>query len=173
MFENECGTICWLNAVVQLVLCTLNDEDITSQLKRIFQNFKRKSNIKSTQSLRNYLSEFMSDLENGQQDAFDFFVALNSAPETDRESILNPISLFTKNVMTCLNDSSHSSSSYQHDPEFYISINIPKDDETIQNIIENEFHEGTIIDDWRCQICLSQGGVKRKIIEEGLIPILS
>ena len=50
------------------------------------------------------------------------------------------------------------------------SINIPKDDEPIQNVIENEFHEGSIIDDWRCQICQSQGGTKKKIIQEGLMP---
>ena len=27
-----------------------------------------------------------------------------------------------------------------------------------------------MIDDWRCQICHSQGGIKRKIIQEGLMP---
>ena len=51
-----------------------------------------------------------------------------------------------------------------------MTIDIPKDNEPIQDIIEKEFHEGTIIGDWRCQQCLSQGGRRKKIIQEGLMP---
>ena len=72
--------------------------------------------------------------------------------------------------MTCLIDQTHSSSSYQPDPEFYMNINIPKYEEPIQDVIEKEFHEGSLINDWKCQICQSQGGTKRKIVQEGLMP---
>ena len=170
MLENECGTICWLNSVVQLLLIAISDEDINSPLKHIFENLKKSSNLQSTQMIHNYVSEYMLELETGQQDSFDFFVALNRASEMDRESILNPVSIFTKNVMTCLIDPMHTSSSYQPDPEFYISINIPNDNEPIQDIIEREFHEGTLIGDWRCHQCQSQGGMKKKIVQEGLMP---
>ena len=72
--------------------------------------------------------------------------------------------------MTCLIDPTHSSSSYQHDPEFFININIPNDGETVQDKIENEFHEGIPINDWRCQTCQSQGVTKRKLVQDGLMP---
>ena len=169
-FQNECGTICWLNSLVQLLLITINEEDINSYLKSMFKNFNSGSQVKTTQGLRNYLSEYMQELENGQQDPFDFFVGLDLAPYTDKESILNPLSIFTKSVMTCSSDQRHSSSSYQPDPEFYVTINLPKDNETIADIIEREFQEGTLINSWRCSICSSHGGLKRKMIQEGLMP---
>ena len=170
MFENECGTICWLNSMVQLILLTINDEDIHSPLKTIFENYCKSSKVQSTQALRNYISEFMNELETGQQDSFDFIVALNRVSEMDRESIMNPFSIFTKNVMTCLVDQTHSSTSYQPDPEFFININIPNYEEPIQDVIEREFHEGSLIHDWKCQTCQSQGGTKQKIVQEGLMP---
>ena len=170
MFENECGTICWLNSMVQLLLLTINVEDTNSFLRSTFEKFNNMSKLQSTQILRNYLSEYMPELESGQQDAFDFFVGLNSAPQTDKESILNPLSIFTKNVLTCIANPIHSSSSYQPDPEFYVNINIPKDNEPIHDVIEREFQEGTVISDWRCSLCSSQGGLKKKMIQEGLMP---
>ena len=97
-------------------------------------------------------------------------MALNRASETDKESILNPISIFTKNVITCQNDPTHFSTSYPPEPEFYVSIDVPKDNEPIQDVIERELQEGTIINDWRCSVCRYQGGLKRKLILEGLMP---
>ena len=72
--------------------------------------------------------------------------------------------------MTCLNNPTHTSTSYPPDPEFFISIDIPKHNEPIHDVIERELQEGTIINDWRCSICQSHGGLKRKIIQEGLMP---
>ena len=45
-FQNECGTICWLNSLVQLLLLTINVEDTHSFLKSIFEQLKmdQKSN---------------------------------------------------------------------------------------------------------------------------------
>ena len=96
MFENECGTICWLNSIIQLLLLTISSDGINSPLKKIIENSKKRSNVQSAQTVRNFLSQYMLELETGQQDFFDFFVALNQASETDRESILNPLSIFTK-----------------------------------------------------------------------------
>ena len=130
-----------MSSIVQLILLTINDEDYNSRLKFFFDNYAKSSKVQSTQALRNYISEYMLELETEQQDSLDLYFALNRASYMDRESILNAFSNFTKNVMTCLIDQSQTSSSYQPDPEFYINNNIPKDEEPIQDVIEKEFHE--------------------------------
>ena len=72
--------------------------------------------------------------------------------------------------MTCLVNPEHLSSTYQNEPEYYLNINIPKNEDPIQDVIEREFQGGIRINDWRCQICQSQGGNKQKLIQEGLMP---
>ena len=61
---------------------------MNSSLKEIFKKFRGGHTIQSTQAVRNCLSRYMPELTNGQQDAFDFFVALNMASDTDKESTL-------------------------------------------------------------------------------------
>ena len=170
MFQNQCGTICWLNAFVQLLLLTMDEDSLTSPLKELLKGFQGNGRVKSTTILRNILSENMVELRTGQQDSFDFFLATDGLSDIERESILNPISIFTKSTTSCVMNPNHSSTVYHENPEFFVSISIPDDEEAIQNVIENEFHEGTLIGDWRCSVCNSQGGMKKKLIQEGLIP---
>ena len=66
MFVNRCGTICWLNSIVQLLLITI-DEDINSPLKEIFKNFKIGMKYHSTQTIRSFLSNYMPELKNGHK----------------------------------------------------------------------------------------------------------
>jgi ubiquitin C-terminal hydrolase len=97
-------------------------------------------------------------------------VALQQFPNSDQEAVLTPLSIYTKNVMTCNRDSSHQSVGHTSEPDPFITVEIPTDNTSIHHVIEQEFHEGTVIEDWRCSQCHNVGGTKRKFIQDGLMP---
>ena len=169
-FENECGTICWLNAIVQLFLLTIEQIGHDSELKRIFQHYQNESRIQTNQVLRRLLSEKKPELRTGQQDSFDFLSALTDFPCNDKEWLLNPLTMFTKTTTTCDNNQNHQSNAYHNVPDFYLSVDIPRDNTSIQDVIENEFTAGQYINDWKCSVCKSIGGTKVKTLQDGLEP---
>ena len=170
MFKNQSGTICWLNSIVQLFLIIIDQCDHDSELVRIFQNFQNANHVKSNEPLRRLLSEKKPELRTGQQDSFDFFSAMTDFPGNDKEWLLNPLTMFTKTTTTCRSNSNHQSNAYHNIPDFYLSVDIPRDNTSIQDIIENEFTAGQYINDWKCSVCKSRGGTKVKTLQDGLEP---
>ena len=150
LFENRSNTICWLNSLIQLLLPTIQDFPLNTQLRQIICSFEGAKGVQSCEELRIFLSQNMPMLREGQQDSFDFFQALVHLSPLEAQSVLHPMSLYFKNVVSCNNNPIHQSSSYQPDPECYISVNVPRDNTSMQDIIENEFHEGISINDWKC-----------------------
>ena len=170
MFENQCSTICWLNSMIQIILLTIKDCPQNSNLKRMIESYQIGRNLQSCQGLRRVLSQAMFTLQRGQQDSFDFFQALAQFPEIEKQSVLQAISIYFKNVMCCNFNQNHKSSAYQQDPEYYVCVSIPRNNTSLQDAIENEFQEGTIINDWKCSICKRNGGMKRKLINDNQVP---
>ena len=112
----------------------------------------------------------MPELRNGQQDSFDFFSALGHFSESDKEWLLNPLTMFTKTTTTCMRNTNHQSSAFHNLPDFYMSVDIPRDNSSIQEVIENEFTTGQQINDWKCMRCDLYGGIKVKTVQNGLEP---
>ena len=170
-FENRNSTMCWLNSMVQLLLKVISNMEQTSYLKEMIESYNQNGNcIQSTQNLRIELAMKVQELNVGQQDPFDFFVALQDFSNIEQESIVTPLTIFTKGVVECTNNSMHKSISYSTEPHPYVSLDIPTDNCAIQNIIEQHFSEGSYIADWRCSSCGNLGGTKRTYIQEGLTP---
>ena len=170
MFENESGSICWLNSIVQLFLLIIDQNDEDSILKRMFRNCLNIYNVQSNESLRRLLSEKKPELRNGQQDSFDFFSAITNFDDSDKEWLLNPLTLYTKTTTICKNNIMHQSSAFHNVPDYYLSVDIPRDNTPIQDLIEREFTTGQIINDWKCSRCDLYGGTKIKTIQNGLEP---
>ena len=170
-FENRNSTMCWLNSMVQLLLKVISNIEQTSYLKEMIENYNLNINYtQSTQNLRRELALKVQELNVGQQDPFDFFVALQEFSNMEQESIVTPFTIFTKGVVECTNNSSHQSVSYSTEPHPYVSLDIPTDNSAIHHIIEQHFSEGSYIADWRCSSCGNLGGTKRTYIQEGLTP---
>ena len=170
-FENRNSTMCWLNSMVQLLLKVISNMEQTSYLKEMIESYNQNGNcIQSTQNLRIELAMKVQELNVGQQDPFDFFVALQDFSNIEQESIVTPLTIFTKGVVECTNNSTHKSISYSTEPHPYVSLDIPTDNCAIQNIIEQHFSEGSYIADWRCSSCGNLGGTKKTYIQEGLTP---
>ena len=170
MFENESGSICWLNSIVQLFLLIIDQNHEDSILKRMFRNCLNIYNVQSNESLRRLLSEKKPELRNGQQDSFDFFSAITNFDDSDKEWLLNPLTLYTKTTTICKNNIMHQSSAFHNVPDYYLSVDIPRDNTPIQDLIEREFTTGQIINDWKCSRCDLYGGTKIKTIQNGLEP---
>jgi ubiquitin C-terminal hydrolase len=170
-FLNRNATMCWLNSLVQFLLLTIKENDSKSLLKQQLLNYTLNSNLpKSTVDLRKDLSLRSPNLRFGQQDPFDFFVALEGFPPSEKESILLPLSIYTKTLMSCNNDSSHSCIGYSQTPDPYVTVNIPTDNTLIQSVIEQEFNDETLIMDWKCNRCGHMGGTKKKFVQDTLLP---
>ena len=169
-FENESGTICWLNSIIQLMLVTTGEFNNDSLLQHIFRNFKNAHHIQSTECLRSLVSEKKPELRSGQQDSFDFFAALIEFATIDKEWLLNPLTIYTKTVTACNNNPNHKSSAFQNIPDYYLTVSIPRGNMQIQDVIENEFTSGQLLNDWRCTRCNSYGGTKIKSVQDGLEP---
>jgi ubiquitin C-terminal hydrolase len=163
--------MCWLNSLVQFLLLTVTENDSNSFLKQKLLNYTLNPNIpQSTVDLRRELSLRSPDLRSGQQDPFDFFVALHDFPPSEKEAILTPLSIYTKNVMTCNNDPSHEYIGYSPTPDPYVTVNIPTDNTLIQHVIEQEFNAEILIMDWKCNRCGHMGGTKRKLVQDTILP---
>ena len=68
--------------------------------------------------------------------------------------------MFTKTTTTCKSNQNHHSNAYHNIPDFYLCVDIPRDNTSIQDAIENEFTAGQYINDWKCSVCKSRGGTK-------------
>ena len=170
-FLNRNLTMCWLNSIAQFLLLTLTDDGPNSNLKDILFQYTLNTNIcKSTQNLRRELGYKLNYLRVGQQDPFDFFEAMQLFSSDDQESIMPPMSIYTKNILTCINNSNHKSITHVTTPDPYITVDIPTDHTAIHHVIEQEFHEGSYIAEWECNQCGNIGGMKQTCIEEGMMP---
>ena len=83
--ENQSGTICWLNSIIQLLLLTVDGQTDGSLLKICFRNLQQSHHIKSNESLRRLVAEKKPELRHGQQDSFDIFSALADFSASDKE----------------------------------------------------------------------------------------
>ena len=91
-------------------------------------------------------------------------------PSSGKEANLTPLSTYTKNIISCNNNSSHSCIGYSPTPDPYVTVNIPTDNTLIQNVIEHEFNTETLIMDWKCNRCGHMGGTKRKFVQDTFVP---
>ena len=120
MQENPSGTICWLNSIVQLLLVTIDENSQDSPLKRLFGNIQNSDQIKSNEPLRRLVAEKKPEIRHGQQDSFDLFLALTQFAASDKEWLLNPLTMYKKTTTTCKNDPNHQSSAYHNTLDFFL-----------------------------------------------------
>ena len=82
----------------------------------------------------------MPELRRGKQDSFDLFSTVTNFSESDKEWLLNPLTMQNKTTTTCIRNTIHQSSAFHNVPDFYLNIDIPRDNSPLQDIIENEFY---------------------------------
>jgi ubiquitin C-terminal hydrolase len=156
--------------MIQLLLVTFNEREPNSKFKEILIGYTKTGQNQSAKYLRDLLANKMPILKYGQQDSFDFFQALHNFAPLEKESLVHQLYIYSNIVMTCKFNSTHETSICQQEPEIYISINIPQSESPLQYNIENEFQEGTLVNDWQCSKCQKFGGFRKKIIRESMVP---
>ena len=168
-FSNTCSTLCWLNSMLQFLIEIIEFTETESYLKSMLINFKHSNRINSANELRMRLSELRPELQQGQQDPFQFFEAISLFPDVERLSLTEASILHLSTKTKCLRDETHM---YEHenDYSYFMEIDVPDRRDGLQAAIEQALMTPELLSDWRCDICHLYGGLKYQFLADLNMP---
>ena len=165
-FENNCGTKCWLNSLLQLFCLIFEDKTITeyhlmSKFMKFIHDYKENKDTNSAEPFRLFLTKFDQRLRRGQQDPMDFFNIYSSHKSSDYSPLLEPLKINIKQYIYCLRNREHYSVN-NFPPIFFIEVDRPTRFDGLKQVIENFFHGGETVEEWICPVkgC-GIGGIKK------------
>ena len=158
-FSNTCSTLCWLNSMIQFLIKIIEFTETESYLKGMLVDFKYSNRINSANQLRMRLAELKPELQQGQQDPFQFFEAISLFPDAERLSLTEASILRLSTKTKCLQEETHM---YEHDNDFtyFMEIDVPKRRDGLKVAIEQALMTPELLSDWKCDICHLYGGLK-------------
>ena len=170
-FSNDCSTICWLNAILQLLFITMDDCIESSSIRNVINAYRstNTNTINSATELRGLLSEKLPYLRTGYQDPFDFFTALSHFSENEQMSVVSPLILRMTSKVSCIHNEHHFNERNE-DPEYYIGVNVPQSYQGLQLAIEQCVTYTESLPDWRCESCEFYGGIRLKQFKDAHMP---
>ena len=169
-FTNPCATICWLNSLVQLFCLMFESNNTSTSSERstflkLLSKFKSLKISQSIQQFRILLTQFDKTLRRHQQDPMEFFGTIQGHRPEDKDPLLKPIKMIKQTYTFCMSNDIHFSEG-PVEPHFFIEVEKPPNQDGLQQAIENFFHGGSQVNDWKCSTpnCNKKGGTMKNQI---------